>query len=64
MSREPRVAAIATAVPTHRLEQPEIERLAEHVFDRRTSEIQRLLPVYANAGIESRYSCVQVSSSA
>jgi alkylresorcinol/alkylpyrone synthase len=60
MSREPRVAAIATAVPTHRLEQPEIERLAEHVFDRRTSEIQRLLPVYANAGIESRYSCVPV----
>lgn len=60
MPDESRVVAIATAVPHYRLNQPEIERLAEHVFDRRTSEIERLLPVFANAGIDSRYSCVPV----
>lgn len=60
MPGAPRLAAIATAVPPYRLDQPEIERLAERVFDRKTSEIQRLLPVYANAGIETRYSCVPV----
>lgn len=60
MRAEPRVQAVATAIPPYILDQPEIERLAAHVFDRRTSEIERLLPVFANSGIERRYSCVPV----
>jgi alkylresorcinol/alkylpyrone synthase len=32
--------------------------MAAHIFDRKRSEIERLIPVYANAGIDTRYSCV------
>jgi alkylresorcinol/alkylpyrone synthase len=31
---------------------------AGHLFDRQASEIERMMGVYDNAGIESRYSCV------
>lgn len=33
-------------------------QLAYRLFDREASEIERMLPVYSNAGIETRYSCV------
>ena len=54
----PRIAAIATAVPRYRLDQAEAERLASILFDRDVSEIERLLPAFGNAGIDSRYACV------
>jgi alkylresorcinol/alkylpyrone synthase len=54
----PTIEAVATALPPHEIRQAEAEALARRVFDRDESEIDRLMPVFANAGIESRYSCM------
>jgi alkylresorcinol/alkylpyrone synthase len=54
----PRIAAIATAVPPHVIRQSDVVELTTRIFDRKRTEIERLLPVYANAGIDTRYSCV------
>ncbi len=51
--------AVATAVPPHRLEQPDIERRVSAQFGA-SPLVARLLPVFANTGIERRYSCVPV----
>ncbi|WP_119458753.1 3-oxoacyl-[acyl-carrier-protein] synthase III C-terminal domain-containing protein [Rhodospirillaceae bacterium SYSU D60014] len=56
----PRLLSLATAVPPFVLRQQEVMQLSERLFDRRRSEINRLLPVYSHAGIETRYSCVPV----
>src|SRR3546814_11938724 len=54
----PRVAGVATAVPAHALRQEEVAELGRRVFAGRTAEFERLRPAYANAGIETRHSCV------
>jgi alkylresorcinol/alkylpyrone synthase len=53
-----RLAAVATAVPPHIIRQEDVVELTTRIFDRKRSEIERLIPVYANAGIDTRYSCV------
>jgi alkylresorcinol/alkylpyrone synthase len=53
-----RLAAVATAVPPHVIRQSDVVELTTKIFDRKQSEIERLLPVYANAGIDTRHSCV------
>jgi alkylresorcinol/alkylpyrone synthase len=51
--------ALATAVPPYRLRQTDVAAFARRLFAGRAPEdLERLLPVYANAGIETRYSCV------
>jgi alkylresorcinol/alkylpyrone synthase len=51
--------SLATAVPPHRLGQADVAAFARRLFaDRPPGDLERLLPVYANAGIETRYSCV------
>jgi alkylresorcinol/alkylpyrone synthase len=51
--------SLATAVPPHRLAQADVAAFARRLFaERPPADLERLLPVYANAGIESRYSCV------
>lgn len=52
------VEAVATAVPPHVIRQADAEAIARRVFNRDQSEIERLLPVFANAGIEQRHSCM------
>lgn len=52
------IAAVGTAVPPYRLDQPDAERLAAILFDRKASEIERLLPAFGNAGVDHRYTCV------
>jgi alkylresorcinol/alkylpyrone synthase len=54
----PRLSAIATAVPPHVIRQCDVVEMAARIFDRKRSEVERLLPVYENAGIATRYSCV------
>ena len=54
----PRLLSLATAVPPFVLRQSEVIQQSERLFDRRRSEIDRLMPVYSHAGIETRYSCV------
>ncbi len=53
-----RLLGLATAVPPFRLRQADVMAKADQLFDRHTSEIERMLGVFANAGIESRYGCV------
>lgn len=55
-----RLRAIATAVPGQAVTQAEIAMLSERVFDGRLSDIQRLLPVFAHAGIETRNFCMPI----
>lgn len=57
-SNRPALLGLATAVPPIVLRQPEIVARATSLFDGRRSAIDRLLPVFENAGIETRYSCV------
>lgn len=53
----PHLIALATDVPPHRLDQQTVvERAAELL--RANSSIERMLPVFANAGISRRFSCV------
>jgi predicted naringenin-chalcone synthase len=56
--RAPRLLALATAVPPHVLHQSDAKALAERVFAARGAELERLLPVFDHAGIETRYSCL------
>ena len=53
----PRLAAIATAVPPHRLDQSNVVARVEQLFGR-APDFERLIPVYANSGIDRRYSAV------
>src|ERR1700753_2883340 len=54
----PTLLSVATTVPKHRLDQREVAAVALRLFDREKSEIDRLMPVFENAGIAERYSCV------
>jgi alkylresorcinol/alkylpyrone synthase len=57
----PRLLALATAVPPHALGQDEVAQRARYLFERDGgSEVERLMPVFANAGIARRYSCVPI----
>ncbi len=57
MASEPRLLALKTAVPPHVLEQQVVADIARTLFGGKT-DIDRMLPVFANSGIERRYSCV------
>jgi len=57
MPSEPRLLALKTAVPPYRLEQAEVCTVARHLFGGR-NDIDRLIPIFTNTGIERRYSCV------
>ncbi len=54
----PALLSLATAVPPIVLRQADIVTRATSLFDGRRSDIDRLLPVFENAGIETRHSCV------
>ncbi|HYV88207.1 MAG TPA: 3-oxoacyl-[acyl-carrier-protein] synthase III C-terminal domain-containing protein [Candidatus Polarisedimenticolia bacterium] len=54
----PRLRSLATAVPRHRYEQTEVRDVSHLLFDRDKADLTRLLPVFDNAGIDARYSCM------
>jgi alkylresorcinol/alkylpyrone synthase len=57
----PRLLAIATAVPPYALGQAEVTVRARHLFSATAApDLDRLMPVFANAGIDCRYSCVPI----
>jgi alkylresorcinol/alkylpyrone synthase len=57
----PRLLALATAVPPFALGQSEVAIRAGHLFaERGVADLERLMPVFAHAGIECRYSCVPI----
>jgi alkylresorcinol/alkylpyrone synthase len=54
----PALLSLATAVPPIMLHQRDVIARAATLFDGRKSDIDRLMPVFENAGIATRYSCV------
>ena len=54
----PRLLSLATAVPSFRVEQADVIGVSGSAFDPARSDIERLLPAFANAGIDSRYFCM------
>ncbi|MEX2632278.1 MAG: 3-oxoacyl-[acyl-carrier-protein] synthase III C-terminal domain-containing protein [Tistlia sp.] len=54
----PRLLSLATAVPEHRLDRASVEAFAAEIFDAADSEVLRLLPAFANAGIAERRSAL------
>ncbi|MBM3536652.1 MAG: type III polyketide synthase [Alphaproteobacteria bacterium] len=50
--------SLATSVPPIVLRQSDVVARAASLFDGRRSDIDRLLPVFENAGIATRHSCV------
>jgi alkylresorcinol/alkylpyrone synthase len=59
MLTAPRLLGVATAVPPYRLDQDEVIRQVGRLFGG-APELDRLLPVFANSGIRTRYSCVPI----
>jgi alkylresorcinol/alkylpyrone synthase len=60
-SAVPRLVSLATVVPPHPLGQPEVALRARHLFARSAgADFERLMPVFAHAGIERRYSSVPI----
>ena len=59
MTQSPRLLSLATAVPPFALGQPEVAERARRLFGD-AEDVERLMPVFANAGIERRYSCVPI----
>jgi alkylresorcinol/alkylpyrone synthase len=55
----PRLLALATAVPPYTLDQDDVIERVKRLFAR-SEHFERLLPVFANAGIRRRYSCVPI----
>ena len=56
----PKLLSLATTVPAHRITQAEAAGFGRSVFAGRAADFERLLPVYANAGIATRYSTMPV----
>jgi alkylresorcinol/alkylpyrone synthase len=57
----PHLLALATAVPKHALDQRDVARRAHYVFGRAgVADLDRLVSIFGNAGIATRYSTVPV----
>jgi len=51
----PKISAIATAVPPNRVDQSEARAFAGRLFGSHITDLNRLLPIFDNAGIKTRY---------
>lgn len=61
MTPLPHLLSLATAVPPFALGQTEVAERARRLFaESAGADLDRLMPVFANAGIERRYSCVPI----
>jgi alkylresorcinol/alkylpyrone synthase len=56
----PHLVSLATAVPGFGLPQDEVARRAGELFAPMVADFQRLVPIYRNAEIEQRHSCVPI----
>ncbi len=57
----PKIVGITTALPEYKVDQNEAKEFAEHLFGAHFKDISRLLPIFDNAGIKSRYFSVPTS---
>jgi alkylresorcinol/alkylpyrone synthase len=61
MSSPPRIVSLSTAVPPYVLRQDEVAAAAAGLFAPDMPSFERLSPVYRNAAIDTRRSCVPLS---
>jgi alkylresorcinol/alkylpyrone synthase len=54
----PHLLGLTTVVPRYRMTQSDVMARVRRVFAHNSSEIERMMGIYGNAGIECRYSCV------
>jgi alkylresorcinol/alkylpyrone synthase len=59
MPPAPRLLSVATAIPPYRLDQSDVVRRVQALFEGAPA-LERLLPVFTNTGICTRYSCVPI----
>jgi alkylresorcinol/alkylpyrone synthase len=59
-AQAPRLVALATAYPSHDLPQEEVARNGADLFATTHGGFERLAPIYKNAEIENRHSCVPI----
>ena len=59
MHPPPRLLAVSTAVPPYPLDQNDVVERVKLLFGR-SDNLDRLLPVFTNTGIRTRYSCVPI----
>lgn len=57
-AHRPGLLALATAVPPYQLKQSDVARFGADLFSGSFRDFERLAPVYGNAAIDNRYSCV------
>ena len=57
-SAAPEILSLATAVPGYVLKQGDVAEVGQSLFGNRPAAFERLRPVYANAGIAKRHSCM------
>lgn len=60
MTASPRLLSVATAVPPFAIRQSDVRHRIGAIFRERAGEAERFLPVFGNAGIETRYSSVSL----
>jgi alkylresorcinol/alkylpyrone synthase len=61
MNAAPHLASLAVAVPPVEIRQRDVAVAAGSVFSGRPETFERLRPIYANAGVDKRYSSVPLS---
>jgi alkylresorcinol/alkylpyrone synthase len=52
--------AVSTAVPPFVLDQSDVAKRVEYAFSGVHRDISRMMPIFGNAGIDRRYSCVPI----
>ncbi|NQV98740.1 MAG: type III polyketide synthase [Rhodospirillales bacterium] len=60
MAPRPRLLGIATAVPSFVMDQADVARVTAELFGGSDTDFEKFVPVYANAAIKTRYSCVSL----
>ncbi len=56
--KNPRILSVGTALPPHRIRQEEVKDFARGMFGGAHRDFERLLPIFDNVNVESRYFCV------
>lgn len=56
--KNPRILSVGTALPPHRIGQEEVKDFARGMFGGAHRDFERLLPIFDNVNVESRYFCV------
>ncbi len=52
------IAAVGTAVPEYRVPQRDVKEAVRHMFGASVPQLDRLLPIFENSGIDARHFCM------